>query len=237
MSACYSMCGVNTRFWGRALWKGLHSITFGYPNNPTDEDAKHYKIFFETLAWTLPCSLCRESYSNFIKGNGHENTWLANNIFETRMSLVKWLFDVHNKVNEKLGFPMHLSFDKFVYEYKKKQTECSSDAPIIPFSTYFLLEKYIKERNIPCFWNKKGGNIKESDYIRIISSRKSPIWTERNKLCKRILNMINTGSIDQMEKTGNFAGMPSRYELLLISMFCTSLEESKMDTLCEKIVT
>jgi hypothetical protein len=47
--------GLITKIWGPALWIGEHSISFGYPLNPTDEEKLAYKKHFESLADVLPC--------------------------------------------------------------------------------------------------------------------------------------------------------------------------------------
>ena len=39
--------------WGPHAWIFLHSITFNYPDNPTDDEKKHYKNFFENLKFDI----------------------------------------------------------------------------------------------------------------------------------------------------------------------------------------
>ena len=38
-----------TSVWGSALWHVLHTISFNYKVNPTNEDKMNYKIFIESL--------------------------------------------------------------------------------------------------------------------------------------------------------------------------------------------
>ena len=38
--------GMLTSVWGPSMWHTLHTISFNYPVNPTEEDKKNYKIFF-----------------------------------------------------------------------------------------------------------------------------------------------------------------------------------------------
>ena len=41
--------GLISKIWGPGLWIGLHSISFGYPINPSEEQKKNYKQFFELV--------------------------------------------------------------------------------------------------------------------------------------------------------------------------------------------
>ena len=35
--------------WGPHLWKALHMISLGYPNEPNEEQKKNYRTFFENF--------------------------------------------------------------------------------------------------------------------------------------------------------------------------------------------
>ena len=97
--------GMMTKVWGPAGWMFLHCVTFGYPyainpENPDHKDKKeHYKNFFNELGHVMPCKYCRESYLDFIKEHPIDKH------LKTRKQLSKWLYDIHNKVNNKLGVP------------------------------------------------------------------------------------------------------------------------------------
>ena len=58
--------GLVTDIWGPAMWRAMHSVTFGYPKNPTDEQKQEYKQFFISFGKVMPCRYCRDSYNNFI---------------------------------------------------------------------------------------------------------------------------------------------------------------------------
>jgi len=81
---------MDTRYWGPSGWKLLHSITFSYEENLKD----NYKEFFELIAYVLPCKFCRKSYSEYILKDPVN--------VSSKESLTKWLWRIHNKVNEKL---------------------------------------------------------------------------------------------------------------------------------------
>jgi hypothetical protein len=81
--------------WGPHVWQALHYITLGYPQNPTKEQKLKYKTFFVLLKDTLPCSVCAHHYSENLKKMPLSDKDLTN-----KESLVKWLINFHNIVNE-----------------------------------------------------------------------------------------------------------------------------------------
>ena len=97
--------GLMVSVWGPVGWKYLHSVSYGYPVNPLEYDAKNglpsgttennYKMFFTFAGKTLPCGLCRESYAKFITQNPIRA--------KSRDDLTLWLWEIHNMVNDKLG--------------------------------------------------------------------------------------------------------------------------------------
>ena len=97
--------GLMVSVWGPVGWKYLHSVAYGYPVNPLEYDAinglangtteNNYKIFFTFAGKTLPCGLCRESYARFLTQNPIRS--------KNRDELTRWLWEIHNMVNDKLG--------------------------------------------------------------------------------------------------------------------------------------
>ena len=49
-----------TNVWGPSLWHVLHTISFNYPVNPTEEQKQQYKDFVLSLGNVLPCGACRK---------------------------------------------------------------------------------------------------------------------------------------------------------------------------------
>lgn len=88
---------MDTRFWGPCGWDLLHSISNNYPLEPNANTKKNYKIFFSLLTNILPCIYCRRSLRLY-----YTELPLTDDVFETRDNLMKWLYNIHNKVNDKL---------------------------------------------------------------------------------------------------------------------------------------
>ena len=118
--------GLMTRLWGPSGWLFLHCVSFGYPYkiDPTNpehlEKQNDYYRFFYYLGKVLPCKYCRNSYDEFFMKNS-----LLNHL-GTRADLTKWLYDIHNLVNDKLGVPTceRPSFDEITERYESFRAAC-----------------------------------------------------------------------------------------------------------------
>ena len=80
-----------TNQWGPHAWVFLHSISFQYPEKPTQKDKLIYKNFFESIQDILPCPKCKAHYSENIKKYPIQ--------LNSRLHLIKWLIKIHNNVN------------------------------------------------------------------------------------------------------------------------------------------
>ena len=88
---------IKPAIWGPHGWKFLHYVSLGYPNSPSYEDKSNYKQFYHSLQHVLPCEKCAMNYKqNLVK-------LPIDNHLESRDSLVKWVIDIHNLVNNELG--------------------------------------------------------------------------------------------------------------------------------------
>ncbi len=87
---------MNVEKWGPFGWGFLHTLTFNYPDNPTQKIKNVYKRYFTLTGDILPCKYCRASYKEFIKELPIDGA------LESREKLVRWFYEIHNKVNDKL---------------------------------------------------------------------------------------------------------------------------------------
>jgi hypothetical protein len=87
---------MNTTFWGPDGWVLLHSIAYTYPENPKKSDKEKYNKFYKILPKILPCKYCRSSLIEFYNELPLEPALISRDL------LTKWIYDIHNKVNEKL---------------------------------------------------------------------------------------------------------------------------------------
>jgi hypothetical protein len=84
---------MDTRFWGPSGWRLLHLITFTY--DPLTQK-EHLRRFFTSLPYVLPCKFCRASLTEYYEIEPLEPA------LESKQTLSKWLYRIHNHVNEKL---------------------------------------------------------------------------------------------------------------------------------------
>jgi len=120
--------GMQTRVWGPAGWLFLHSIAQNYPWEPTPEKKENYKLFFRLIGEVLPCRYCRESYQDFIKGQG---TCLDDSVMESRRTLTTWLYKIHNKVNKKLGYTDNPSIAQVWDKYESYRSKCTKSPEVM----------------------------------------------------------------------------------------------------------
>jgi len=85
--------------WGPFFWHTIHIVALGYSKNPTYNDKKCAKEFYESLAFLIPCAVCREHYKNYLGKNP------LTPFLDTRKDLLKWTINNHNSVNKMLGKP------------------------------------------------------------------------------------------------------------------------------------
>jgi len=84
---------MDTRFWGPSGWRLLHTITFAYIPR-TDKLA--VREMFTLLPFVLPCKYCRTSLAEYMDRHPLEPA------LESRETLTRWLWKIHNEVNSKL---------------------------------------------------------------------------------------------------------------------------------------
>jgi hypothetical protein len=98
-----STSGLSTKSWGPSGWYFLFScIMGGYPvkldNKSKDHRVikRHFKNMLLSLGYTMPCIFCRQSFQEFCK------EMPIDNFLSSRIDLMKWLYEIRNKVNQKL---------------------------------------------------------------------------------------------------------------------------------------
>lgn len=93
--------------WGPQYWRVMHSVAFWYPTDPTNDQKQSAHAFYSALRQLLPCAACRAHYEQILIVRPLDRA------VQNRMSLVRWVIDVHNDVNESIG-KSRLDFDEAV---------------------------------------------------------------------------------------------------------------------------
>lgn len=124
---------IDPNLWGKHFWATAHYITISYPDNPSSEDKKNVKSFFELLGKLLPCENCRIHYMNNLK-----NTPITDNILNSKYKLIEWLVNLHNEVNKRTGKKI-ISVNDAINIYTKPHPNKDEIIDYTQSSTIFLL--------------------------------------------------------------------------------------------------
>ena len=81
--------GMSPAVWGPIFWSTMHIVSLGYSNTPTEEEQRAATQFYESLAYVIPCPICKDHYRHFLQ----EMPPTVNN----RDALVAWVFTIHKK--------------------------------------------------------------------------------------------------------------------------------------------
>lgn len=99
--------GMSPAVWGPIFWATMHIVSLGYSSKPTDEERAQAIAFYNSLASTIPCPICKTHYKTFLARSPVEAA--VNN----RQDLIHWVFELHNDVNAQLG-KRRISFVEYV---------------------------------------------------------------------------------------------------------------------------
>jgi len=111
--------GMLTSIWGPPLWHILHTISFNYPNNPTLEQKKYYYNFYTNLKNILPCKYCRDNLLENLKIHP-----LTINDLENRDKFSRWVYNLHEIVNNLLNKKSNLTYEDVRERYEHFRSRC-----------------------------------------------------------------------------------------------------------------
>lgn len=117
--------GFQTSVWGPAAWVFLHTITFSYPDRPNPATRRIFKNFFKSLCSILPCVYCRQSYSKYCLTKGGPLS-LSDDVLKSRKTLTRWLYKIHDAVNERLEKEDRPTYEAVRAMYSMFEAKCSS---------------------------------------------------------------------------------------------------------------
>lgn len=106
---------MKTSVWGPSAWRFLHAVTFSYPEAPDEQQRQAATNLFQSLRQLIPCGDCCGHYCTEIQSHPPQ--------VQSRDSLSRWLVDLHNRVNVRLGKPLH-SYQAARAEYMSEDSQC-----------------------------------------------------------------------------------------------------------------
>lgn len=177
---------MNTIIWGNSAWQFLHihSLLF----KPTSGKSNNLYDFYSNLNKILPCKYCRINYKE------HNDNGIPTIIFSNNNNYQHWLYNLHNKVNQKLREqklkiipdPQYNDvIDYYTHLYKNYKKENVFIGFDFINSIFFNLQKtYTTERNDVIFFLEK--------LKYILPDFKIQIMTDFVGSIDKIINMLNT---------------------------------------------
>ena len=111
--------GMLTTVWGPSMWHCLHTISFNYPVEPTDENKKHYMDFVLSLRFVLPCGKCRKNLAKNLK-----KLPITMDAMKSRDTFSKYIYELHEVVNKMLKKKSGLSYEDVRERYEHFRARC-----------------------------------------------------------------------------------------------------------------
>ena len=118
--------GMLTSVWGPSMWHYLHTMSFNYPVNPTEDDKKNYMNFVLMLEKVLPCKYCRMNLTTNFK-----NLPLTMASMKSRETFSRYIYDLHELVNTMLKKKSGLSYCDVRERYEHFRARCVEEKPTI----------------------------------------------------------------------------------------------------------
>ncbi len=99
--------GMSPDVWGPIFWQTMHIVSLGYSPEPSKRQQEDAIQFYRSLQSMIPCSICRAHYAEFLQEIPVEQA------VGSRDDLITWVFQLHNKVNARLG-KRQITFEEYI---------------------------------------------------------------------------------------------------------------------------
>jgi len=123
---------LDPKIWGPHYWFFLHTIAMTYPHHPNAVTKKKYYEFVQNLPLFIPVEEISKEFEKLI------DKYPITPYLDNRDSFTRWMYFIHNKINEKLEKPSISLNDFFVQYYNQYK---SQNEKILEY--YKLKEKII----------------------------------------------------------------------------------------------
>jgi hypothetical protein len=113
-----------TSVWGPSAWHLLHTMSFNYPVEPTQEQKHHYRNFVLNLKNVLPCKYCRMNLKTNLK-----ELPLTMDCMKNRDTFSRYIYNLHELINRKLKKKSNLKYCDVRERYEHFRSRCTEDLP------------------------------------------------------------------------------------------------------------
>ena len=107
-------CQVPKEAWGPALWSALHAMSFAYPLHANAAQKRGALEWLGSVGPLLPCPSCASNWH--VETAELSNASDRERILRGRDSLSRYLVEVHNRVNRRIGKPPR-GYESVRYDY------------------------------------------------------------------------------------------------------------------------
>jgi len=108
---------LDPKIWGPHYWFFLHTIAMTYPHHPNAVTKKKYYEFVQNLPLFIPVEEISKEFEKLI------DKYPITPYLDNRDSFTRWMYFIHNKINEKLEKPSISLNDFFVQYYNQYKSQ------------------------------------------------------------------------------------------------------------------
>ena len=114
------MIQLDPKVWGPHMWFFINTIAMTYPNRPNAVTKKKYYDFMQNLPMFIPIEHMSGEFSKLL------DEYPIQPYLDTKESFIRWVWFIHNKINEKLEKPqitLNEFYKQYYEEYKPKNVK------------------------------------------------------------------------------------------------------------------
>ena len=114
------MIQLDPKVWGPHMWFFINTIAMTYPNRPNAITKKKYYDFMQNLPMFIPIEQMSGEFSKLL------DEYPIQPYLDTKESFIRWIWFIHNKINEKLEKPqitLNDFYKQYYEEYKPKNVK------------------------------------------------------------------------------------------------------------------
>ena len=104
---------LDPKIWGPHYWFFLDTIAMTYPNHPNAVTKKKYYEFIQNIPLFIPVENMASEFSKLL------DKYPVVPYLDNRESFIRWIWFIHNKINEKIEKPK-ISLNDFYIKYYEK---------------------------------------------------------------------------------------------------------------------
>lgn len=105
------MTYIDSTIWGPHFWFFLHTIAMTYPNHPNEVNKKKYYDLIQNFYLFIPVEKISSDFKRLI------DDYPITPYLDNRESFVRWIWFIHNKINQKLEKP-EITLKQFYKQYR-----------------------------------------------------------------------------------------------------------------------